>query len=146
MTVYLQKCNCLITYCIDNINVHKFMSLWKCDFNKSTKNWCLLKLMKQQYRKNCKKYLIKNHVKAALTLLFQTGTLLVLSALYPAEPHCPKTWKVLKLRKFFHNLMAKSTLCTDFLWKINIVKQFFEHVHKCWKRFDKTSWKESSGI
>lgn len=91
--------------------------------------------MKQQYRRYCMKCLIRIHVKAALTLLFQTGTLLVLSALCPAEPHCPKTWKVLKLSKFLHHLMAKSTLCMDFLAnnhkiivtpiflnKINIVK------------------------
>lgn len=81
------------------------------------------------------KCLIKIHIKAALTLLFQTGTLLVLSALCPAEPHCPKTWKVLKLEKFLHHQMEKFTLCMDFLgnkhkmkvtliffYKINIVK------------------------
>lgn len=43
------------------------------------------------------KFLIKKHLMAALTLLFQTGTLLVLSALCPAEPRCPETWKVLKI-------------------------------------------------
>lgn len=90
------------------------------------------------------KCLIKIHIKAALTLLFQTGTLLVLSTLCPAEPHCPKTWKVLKLGKFLHHQMEKFTLCMDFLgnkhkmkvtliffYKINIVKKFFEHVYKC---------------
>lgn len=71
--------------------------------------------MKQQYRRYCMKCLIRIHVKAALTLLFQTGTRLVLSVLCPAEPHCPKTWEVLKLRKFLHHQMKKFTLCMDFL-------------------------------
>lgn len=78
------------------------------------------------------KCLIKIHIKAALTLLFQTGTLLVLSALCPAEPHCPKTWKVLKLGKFLHHQMEKFTLCMDFLGnkhKIKVILIFFYKIN-----------------
>lgn len=84
--------------------------------------------MKQQYRKYCMKCLIKSHVKATLTLLFRTGTLLVLSALCPAGLHCPKTWNILKLSSSLHHLMAKSTLGMHFLGnkqKLIVILIFF---------------------